>query len=247
MMPSRTRLASATAAGVVGLAVAGLILFGAEPLGTGAAVTAVPAPAAASGAAATETEAEPVDEAAATPNRRPWRAKPVSTVSSTPRGKYKPAPRTARSYRTPGRYGQRPAWRATRRPTARPTRSPLAPTMTPILPSAAPTRSTAKPTSTPTASRSTTSPSPTPTSAAPKPTSASPASSSKYASRSDWAAAVLDRLNSQRASHGLPALRSNAKLAAAAHAHNLRCAAADDLSHQLPGEAGLAGRMSAAG
>ena len=81
----------------------------------------------------------------------------------------------------------------------------------------------------------------------PAPTKASPTSSSKYASRSDWAAAVLDRLNAQRASHGLPALRSNAKLVAAAHAHNLKIAAADQLSHQLPGEAGLGERISAAG
>ena len=58
---------------------------------------------------------------------------------------------------------------------------------------------------------------------------------------------MLDRLNAQRASHGLPALRSNAKLAAAAHAHNLKIAAADQLSHQLSGEAGLGERISAAG
>jgi uncharacterized protein YkwD len=58
---------------------------------------------------------------------------------------------------------------------------------------------------------------------------------------------VLDRLNAQRASHGLPALRSDAELVAAAHGHNLKMAAADQLSHQLPGEAGLGERISAAG
>ena len=38
---------------------------------------------------------------------------------------------------------------------------------------------------------------------------------------------MLDRLNAQRASHGLPALTSNAKLAAAAHAHNVKMADAN--------------------
>jgi uncharacterized protein YkwD len=58
---------------------------------------------------------------------------------------------------------------------------------------------------------------------------------------------VLDRLNAQRASHGLPALTSNAKLTAAAHAHNVKMADANQLSHQLPGEASLGARLSAAG
>jgi uncharacterized protein YkwD len=58
---------------------------------------------------------------------------------------------------------------------------------------------------------------------------------------------VLDRLNTQRASHGLPALSSNAKLAAAAHTHNVKMADANQLSHQLPGEASLGARISAAG
>ncbi len=90
--------------------------------------------------------------------------------------------------------------------------------------------------------------SPTPTTASPTPTSASPTPSSDgYASRSDWAAAVLDRLNAQRASHGLPALSSNAKLAAAAHTHNVKMADANQLSHQLSGEPGLGARISAAG
>ena len=62
MMPSRARLASATAADVVGLAVAGLILFATDPLGTGSTLVAVPAPAAASGAAT----APPADSGDAT-------------------------------------------------------------------------------------------------------------------------------------------------------------------------------------
>ncbi len=67
MMPSRARLASATAAGVVGLAVAGLILFGTDPLGMGSTVIAVPAsPNAAAGTAA-ETESPEEDAAAPRP------------------------------------------------------------------------------------------------------------------------------------------------------------------------------------
>ncbi|HLL64052.1 MAG TPA: CAP domain-containing protein [Propionibacteriaceae bacterium] len=58
---------------------------------------------------------------------------------------------------------------------------------------------------------------------------------------------MLDRLNAQRADHGLPALTSDAKLAAAAHTHNVKMADANQLSHQLPGEAGLGARISAAG
>ena len=65
--------------------------------------------------------------------------------------------------------------------------------------------------------------------------------------RSDWAAAVLDRLNAQRAQHGLPALTSNARLTAAAHTHNVRMADANQLSHQLSGEPGLGDRVTAAG
>ena len=42
-------------------------------------------------------------------------------------------------------------------------------------------------------------------------------------------------------------MKSNAKLAAAAHAHNVRMADANQLSHQLSGEPGLGARISAAG
>ena len=72
-------------------------------------------------------------------------------------------------------------------------------------------------------------------------------SSSSYASRSDWADAVLDELNAERASHGLPALKLNSKLSSSAHTHNLAMAKADTLSHQLSGEAALGSRVSAAG
>jgi uncharacterized protein YkwD len=283
MMPSPARLASATAAGVVGLVVAGLILFGSDPLGTGSTTIAVPAPAAASGTpTASEPEAEPADETSAPPTRRASRPEPTGPVSRTPWSAYRPKPRTTGTYRLPTTYGPRPGWRSTRRPPAwprptmttptattpptatgtptrtrprpTPTRTSSSPTPTPTATAAESTTSSPTPTASPSASDTPTAtptasdtptPSPTPTASA-TPTSASPTPSG-YASRSDWAAAVLDRLNAQRASHGLPALTSDAELTAAAHAHNVRMAEADQLSHQLPDEPGLGARISAAG
>jgi uncharacterized protein YkwD len=75
----------------------------------------------------------------------------------------------------------------------------------------------------------------------------SASSSSSYATRSDWADAVLKELNAERADHGLPALKMNSKLVDSAHTHNLAMAKANTLSHQLNGEAGLGSRVSAAG
>ncbi|HET6758485.1 MAG TPA: CAP domain-containing protein [Propionibacteriaceae bacterium] len=72
-------------------------------------------------------------------------------------------------------------------------------------------------------------------------------SSSSYATRSDWANAVLVELNAERANHGLPALKMNSKLVDAAHTHNLAMAKANTLSHQLSGEASLGSRISAVG
>jgi uncharacterized protein YkwD len=72
-------------------------------------------------------------------------------------------------------------------------------------------------------------------------------SSSSYATRSDWADAVLVELNAERANHGLSALKMNSKLVDAAHTHNLAMAKANTLSHQLSGEASLGSRISAAG
>ena len=72
MMPSKFRLASATAAGLVGLLVAGLILFDTDPLGMGATDVALPVP---EGAAASRTpveaDAERDDRSTTPPNRRP--------------------------------------------------------------------------------------------------------------------------------------------------------------------------------
>ncbi len=72
-------------------------------------------------------------------------------------------------------------------------------------------------------------------------------SASDYATRSDWAKAVLAELNAERANHDLPALKLNSKLVSAAHTHNLAMAKANKLSHQLSGEAALGSRVSAAG
>ena len=77
--------------------------------------------------------------------------------------------------------------------------------------------------------------------------SKSASSSSSYATRSDWADAVLKELNAERADHGLPALKMNSKLVDSAHTHNLAMAKVNTLSHQLNGEAGLGSRVSAAG
>jgi uncharacterized protein YkwD len=81
--------------------------------------------------------------------------------------------------------------------------------------------------------------------AAPSPKTTSGASG--YDARSDWADAVLDELNAERAAHGLSALQLNSKLSDSAHTHNLAMAKANTLSHQLSGEADLGSRASAAG
>jgi uncharacterized protein YkwD len=64
---------------------------------------------------------------------------------------------------------------------------------------------------------------------------------------SSMAASVLAQLNSQRRGGGLPALRMNGDLITSAHRHNLAMAAANQMSHQLPGEAYFADRIVAAG
>jgi uncharacterized protein YkwD len=61
------------------------------------------------------------------------------------------------------------------------------------------------------------------------------------------AAAVFAAINASRAAAGLPALRWSAGLSRSAHLHDLAMAAADQLSHQLAGEAPLATRISAQG
>jgi uncharacterized protein YkwD len=59
--------------------------------------------------------------------------------------------------------------------------------------------------------------------------------------------AVLSQLNAERRAHGLPALVMHSRLVASAHAHNLAMAAANTMSHQLPGELNFASRILRAG
>src|ERR1700674_4320115 len=61
------------------------------------------------------------------------------------------------------------------------------------------------------------------------------------------AQALFESANHERAVHGLAPLKWSATLAAAARPHALRMAAQNTLSHQLPGEPGLAERASQAG
>ena len=87
-------------------------------------------------------------------------------------------------------------------------------------------------------------------SASPTSTAATPAATSAatgYTTRADWAAAVLTKLNQERAAAGLPALTSNTRLVSSAHSHNAKMASANTLSHQLPGEADLGTRITATG
>jgi hypothetical protein len=61
------------------------------------------------------------------------------------------------------------------------------------------------------------------------------------------AQALFESANHERALHGLALLKWSAPLATAARQHALRMAAQNTLSHQLPGEPGMADRASQAG
>lgn len=61
-----------------------------------------------------------------------------------------------------------------------------------------------------------------------------------------FAGFMLRVLNRERRWNGLPPLVMNNKLIASAHAHNLAMARDDMMSHQLPGEAFFADRITAA-
>ncbi len=63
----------------------------------------------------------------------------------------------------------------------------------------------------------------------------------------DAARRIFDLTNQDRQEHGLPALRWNDALAAAAQAHAGRMVREPVLSHQYPGEAELAARAASAG
>jgi uncharacterized protein YkwD len=81
---------------------------------------------------------------------------------------------------------------------------------------------------------------------APAPPAPSPNGGGSTAAAS-IAAAVVAAINSARAQQGLPALTVYAGLQSSAHGHDLAMAAANQLSHQLPGEPDLGTRETNAG
>lgn len=70
---------------------------------------------------------------------------------------------------------------------------------------------------------------------------------SSYPSDTDAAAAVLKLINQEREGQNLADLTWNTGLQASAHKHNLAMAAANTMSHQLPGEAPFGDRERAEG
>ena len=213
------RIASAAAAVAVSAAVAGAALFGGSAL---------------SDPGAPIGQDERLVAVPATPS-----PSPIVTPSGTTT-----RPSLARAHSRPECQRQDAPAICHRQQKNRPTAAPIRrSTKSPSAARKAAKRSTATP-----AKSHYTKPKPTPTKSAkqasPKTTSSS---SSGYATRSDWANAVLSELNSERAEHGLPALKMNSKLVSAAHNHNLAMAKANTLSHQLKGEAALGSRVSAAG
>lgn len=83
--------------------------------------------------------------------------------------------------------------------------------------------------------------------AAAGPRTAVQATTATWAEESAAAQWLFDKINSERAANGLPALRRDSRLDASAHQHNLAMAKANTLSHQLPGEPNAGQRMSAQG
>lgn len=67
------------------------------------------------------------------------------------------------------------------------------------------------------------------------------------ATTTSYARAMLGLLNQERRAHGLRALTMAWRLRESAHWHNLRMARANVMSHQLPGEAFFATRISNTG
>jgi uncharacterized protein YkwD len=134
-------------------------------------------------------------------------------------------------------------------PTAPASGSPIAPTTTAsTLPTPAPPATTTPP-------KTTTAPTPTvttphivpPVVKAPVATSPRAVPVNPITVESAWASAVLAQLNSERAQNGLAPLAASGTLTGTAHAHNLLMAQTNTMSHQLPGEAALGSRISAAG
>jgi uncharacterized protein YkwD len=225
------RIASASAAVVVSAAVVGAALFGgsaisdpAAPNGQDERLVAVPA--------------SPSTSVAAP-------ASPSTSATVTPSGA-STRPLRARAHSRPECQGDKKPVICHGQPTRRSTATPIA--RSSKSPSTAPKTAKRSTASTPKSRSTTPTPTKRPTQAARStPSKTTTQSSSGYATRSDWANAVLAELNAERESHGLPALKMNSKLTSAAHAHNLAMAKANKLSHQLSGEAALGSRISAAG
>ena len=230
------RIASASAAVVVSSAVVGAAIYGGTAISDPGApnrddrLIAVPA-------------AAPSSYPSDTPSKTPHATRSTSPVAlpsvatNAHKARSHPRPQKCNIHQS-GSACYRPLKsHAPAMPVARPSHSPNSASTTPKR------RSTPKHThhSTPTPTKK---PTPAAKSAPSKKASSSP---SGYDTRSDWANAVLDELNSERAAHGLSALKLNSKLVDSAHTHNLAMAKADTLSHKLNGEADLGSRVSAAG
>jgi uncharacterized protein YkwD len=126
------------------------------------------------------------------------------------------------------------------------------PTTAPQAVTSSPTTTAGASTPAPTAQQSTfpdpPAPAAHPNHATPPPSTSIAATSAPGASESEQAIqAVFSLLNSERAANGLPALHLNADLTASAHGHNLTMSAANNLSHQLPGEPDFGTRITNAG
>lgn len=74
-----------------------------------------------------------------------------------------------------------------------------------------------------------------------------PAVAAKRLAPTAWEKKILKLTNKQRVKHSCRPLKQNGKLRKAAVKHSKLMAAADTLSHQLPGEASLGNRITAAG
>jgi uncharacterized protein YkwD len=220
---TRMRIASASAAVVVSAAVAGAALFGSSALGD---------PGSPMG------QDRRLVAVPATPTPQP-EVTPIGATTRSNRARAHARPKCQRPEK-PTVCHRQPKQRSTATPVKRSSKSKSERTaLTPVK------RSTLKTTET-------RSPKPTANKRSTKAAKSTPAekastSSSGYATRSDWADAVLDELNAERARHDLPALNLNSKLTSAAHKHNAAMAKANTLSHQLKGEAALGSRVSAAG
>ena len=226
------RIASASAAVVVSSAVVGAAIYGGTAISDPGSPTQddrlIAVPAAAPSSYPTDTPSE---------MPRATRSTSPSVASKAHKARPHPRPQKCNIHQSGSACYHPLKSHAPATPVARPSHSPSSASTTPKR------RSTPKQThhATPTPTKK-------PTAAAESaPSKEASSTPSSYDTRSDWANAVLDELNSERDAHGLPALKLNSKLVDSAHTHNLAMAKADTLSHKLNGEADLGSRVSAAG